>query len=462
MLFNSFAFLAFFALVLLVYWRLSHRWQNRLLLVASLCFYGAWNERLLLLLVASASIDYACALGMERFPRARRSFMLVSVVASLSILGFFKYCNFFLDSLYALLASIGLEASRPALEIVLPVGISFYTFQAMSYAVDVYRGELRACRSYPDYLLYVAFFPQLVAGPIERATRLLPQVQNPRPRLNHGARLEGVKLMAVGYFQKVAIADVLASTVDRAFAHPEDSGSLQLWLGLYAFAIQIYCDFAGYSNIARGTARLMGFDLMRNFAEPYLSTNITDFWRRWHISLSTWLRDYLYIPLGGNRHGARRTYANLLITMLLGGLWHGARWTFVVWGGLHGLYLALDRAWFAPRRGTRKGTLLGALVTFHLVCLAWIFFRADTFTLAWSYLCGLVGPLGGAGAAELEVVLYLGIALGLERLLVRNPRRLTKLFARHWALESLGIALLVAVTLWVGENHVVPFIYFQF
>ncbi len=466
MLFNSLEFLVFFALVFALYWRLRHRAQNLLLLAASLYFYGSWNARLLVLLVASASIDFVSALAIERArtARAKRTFVVLSVVSSLTILGFFKYANFFLDSLVELLGALGLQAHRPTLDVILPVGISFYTFQAMSYAIDVYRGELRACRNYLDYLLYISFFPQLVAGPIERGTRLLPQVLEPRPRLNLGRKLEAIKWIVVGFVQKVAIADVLATTVDQAFADPRAQSGTFLLFGLYAFALQIYCDFAGYSNIARGTARLLGFELMRNFEQPYLASNITEFWRRWHISLSTWLRDYLYIPLGGNRRGKRRTYVNLMLTMLLGGLRHGARWTFVVWGGLHGLYLALHRALFgAQRTQGRASKIVGAFVTFHLVCLAWVFFRAATFGDAWAYLHGILRLGARPGWPEIEVGLYVAMAFGLDFLLNRRGgKRLSTLASRHWLVETLVLAALVVFTVLVGDNHVVPFVYFQF
>jgi len=467
MLFNSFEFLLFFAAVFLIYWRLSHRGQNLLLLAASLFFYGVWNSRLLLVLVAAASIDYVCALAMERAAseRRRRTILVASLVSSLSILAYFKYAEFFVTNLVDLLQGLGVSVWRPTLDIVLPVGISFHTFQAMSYAVDVYRREQRPVRNYLDYLLYISFFPQLVAGPIERAARLLPQVERARPPLNLGRALEGVKLLVIGYLQKVAIADVLAPTVDRAFAHPEELGTLGLLAGLYAFAFQIYCDFAGYSNIARGLARLLGFELMRNFAQPYLATNITEFWRRWHISLSTWLRDYLYIPLGGNRRGERRTYVNLMLTMLLGGLWHGASWTFVMWGGLHGAYLAVHKALLGRARPAPHGprALLGGLVTFHLVCLAWVFFRAETFGAARAYLAGFLRWDGAPGWGEYEVLAYCALALALDAVLERRGRRrFAALFARHWALETAVLAALVAFTLFVGENHVLPFVYFQF
>ena len=466
MLFNSFEFLVFYALVFAVYWRLPHRGQNLLLMTASLFFYGVWNSKILLVLVAAASIDYVCGIWIEdaRSERARRRILIGSIFCSLAVLCFFKYANFFLDNLVDALRLFGLEATRPALRIILPVGISFHTFQAMSYAVDVYRREQKACRNYLDYLLYISFFPQLVAGPIERGARLMPQVEGPRARLNLPAKLEGVKLLVVGYLQKVAIADVLAPKADLVFADPSGHSGLALLLGLYAFAIQIYCDFAGYSNIARGTARLLGFQLMRNFAQPYLASNITEFWRRWHISLSTWLRDYLYIPLGGNRRGKGRTYVNLMLTMLLGGLWHGANWTFVVWGGLHGAYLALHKAVFgSARTGGRVRRFAGALVTFHLVCLAWIFFRAESFADAWSYLAGFTRPGEVLTWDELEILPYVGFALGLDLLLRRRDgRRLSMLLSRGWVLETVFVAALVVFTVLVGENHVLPFVYFQF
>ena len=492
MLFNSLTFVVFFCVVFLVYWRLPHRAQNLFLLAASLFFYGSWNAAFLGLIIASATIDYLCAAAIARSadPRTRKRWLMLAIGASLTILGFFKYANFFVENFVELSQALGFEASRPVLNIILPVGISFHTFQSMAYTIDVYRREIEPCKRYLDFVLFVAFFPQLVAGPIERARRLLTQVMRPRPRLNVGAIVEGIKLIVVGYAQKVAIADTLAPQVDRAFADPRALDSLALLFALYAFAIQIYCDFAGYSNIARGTARLLGFELMRNFREPYLATNITEFWRRWHISLSSWLRDYLFIPLGGTRRGPRRTMVNLMITMLLGGLWHGAAWTFVVWGGLHGLYLAVHRFVRGslgppgsslasssaaapggrarlepggPRRKSWGRQFLGGIVTFHLVCLAWVFFRAESATDAFAYLAGI-----GRGTAALErasavILVYVAASFALDGLLARRgARHLVRLFSRHWALETVGVTALLLVTLLVGENHVVPFIYFQF
>ena len=317
MLFNSLIFLVFFVSVFLVYWRLPHCPQNYFLLAASLLFYGSWNFELLWLIIFSASVDYFCSLRIVATDdrRVARRFLILSVVANLGLLSYFKYTGFFVDSFVDLAAMLGVSLSRPTIDIILPVGISFYTFQSMSYTIDVYRGGLTPTRRYTDFLLYVSFFPQLVAVPIERGARLLPQVQNPRMRLRLSDRLEATKLIVVGYFQKVAIADSLAPHVDFIFDHTSEAGSLALLFGIYGFAIQIYCDFSGYSKIARGTARLLGFELMRNFEEPYLSRNISEFWRRWHISLSTWARDYVFISLSSlGRTWRRQVDAILLIT----------------------------------------------------------------------------------------------------------------------------------------------------
>ncbi len=467
MLFNSVGFVVFFCVVLVVQRRLRHRAQNLFLLAASLFFYGSWNAQLLWLIVGSATVDYVASLRIDaaRGTPAAKRWLLLSLTANLGLLGWFKYAGFFVESFEALGRSVGLDVSGPALDILLPVGISFYTFQSMSYSIDVYRGEQRVCRRYLDFLLYVSFFPQLVAGPIERAARLLPQVERPRPALKLGDLVEGSKLICVGVLQKVAIADAVAHHADRAFANPERFDSLTLLVGLYAFALQIYCDFSGYSKIARGTARLLGFRLVRNFEEPYLSANITEFWRRWHVSLSAWLRDYLYIPLGGNRRGTARTYVHLMVTMLLGGLWHGASWNFVVWGGLHGLYLAAHK-----RLGRGAGTstspvrrVLATLLTFHLVSFAWIFFRAQTFGDAGAYLAGLAALDAAPALPMLEVAVYLVLSLALDGLLRRRAHgHLLFLFSRRWALETVVVSTLVALALLVGENDVVPFVYFQF
>jgi len=470
-LFNSLTFVAFFTVVFLVVSllrrHLPHRAQNLFLLAASLFFYGSWNVSLLWLIVFSATVDYLCGRRIEQSTatRSRRLYLFTSLVANLGLLGYFKYAGFFVENFVELANLVGFPVSRPALDIILPVGISFYTFQSMSYSIDVYRRREKACRDYFDFLLYVSFFPQLVAGPIERSRRLLPQITHPRPRLKLGDAVEGIKLIVVGYVQKVAIADVLAPTADRAFANPTELDSLALLIGVYAFAIQIYCDFSGYSKIARGVARLLGFRLIRNFEEPYFARNITEFWRRWHISLSSWLRDYLYIPLGGNRRGPRRTYVNLMLTMLLGGLWHGASWNFVAWGGLHGLYLGVHRflGRNTPESASRGRAFLGSLTTFHLVCFTWIFFRAGTFADALAYLSGLAALTFVPTVPMLEVLGYLAAFLAMDALLrKRAGGHLLYLASRNWLVETCAIVLLIVLVLLVGENAVVPFVYFQF
>lgn len=346
MLFNTSTFAFFLFFVLSIYFFLSHRYQNLFLLAASYVFYAWWDYRFLALLLFSTVWDYflGAALILAPTPARRKLLLILSLVGNLGLLGFFKYFGFFVTSAAHLLELLGFQPHLPVLHILLPAGISFYTFQSMSYVIDLYRGKIAPARSFLDFALALTFFPHLVAGPIQRADTLLRQIELPR-LLTWNHFRTGLLLMLLGYFKKCAIADSLAPFVDRIFLHPERCSSFLLLLGLYFFAFQIYADFSGYTDIARGVSRLFGFELVINFNQPYFATSITDFWRRWHISLSTWLRDYLYIPLGGNRHGGLYTYRNLFITMLLGGLWHGASWTFVLWGGLHGLFLSLHKAW---------------------------------------------------------------------------------------------------------------------
>jgi D-alanyl-lipoteichoic acid acyltransferase DltB (MBOAT superfamily) len=349
MVFNSLTFLVFLAIVLALYYRLKHRGQNIMLLAASYVFYGWWDYRFLALLIFTTLFDYACALKIDAATQSgpRKRWLAASIVSNMTVLGIFKYYNFFASSLQSALGYFGVHPDFPTLHVILPLGISFYTFLSMSYTIDVYRKELQATRHPLDFMLYVAYFPHLVAGPIVRASFLLPQCQ--RPRVIKAAEVEnGVWLILMGYVKKVVIADRLGQIVDWSFAQPAlPFNDLNAWIVIYAFAFQIYGDFAGYSDIARGLAKLMGFELTVNFRAPYLVTNPAAFWRNWHISLSTWLRDYLYIPLGGNRGGAWKTYRNLMITMLLGGLWHGAGFAFVLWGLYHGLLLAVHRWWGA-------------------------------------------------------------------------------------------------------------------
>jgi alginate O-acetyltransferase complex protein AlgI len=377
------------------------------------------------------------------------------------------------DSAAVALASIGFQPHLPILQIILPVGISFYTFQTMSYTIDVYRGHLAPTRSLLDFSVYVAFFPQLVAGPIERATHLLPQFAAPRV-VTRPMIESGCFLVLLGLFRKVVIADGVAPLVNAVFASSQTASWAELSIGAMLFAVQIYCDFAGYSDIARGASRLLGIELMVNFAQPYLSRNITEFWRRWHISLSTWLRDYLYIPLGGNRHGTIATYRNLLLTMLLGGLWHGARWNFVIWGGLHGVYLALHKLWMACRPPApageassrfTPGSLAGLVATFLLVDFAWIFFRSASLSEALGFIGGILTLRGGAGAVPLELAAKLAFYAALTLFTdlpahVRN--RQEGMMEGPWLVRGAAYAAMLFLLILLRPLDDTPFIYFQF
>ena len=394
MWFNSFGFWIFFGVVALALAMTTHRGRNRVLLMASYFFYGCWDRRFLALIFACTWVNYVAALKMEGAGGrpARRGWVLVSLVFSLGVLGVFKYFNFFAGELGVLFAWIGVSQSPWVFSIALPAGISFFTFQALSYTIDVYRGHTRVSRDFWDFALFISFFPQLVAGPIERSSHLLPQVTNPRPKLDEVRFRRGLYWVLTGLYLKVCVADNMAWLANYIFdAETSQLGALDVLFGVYAFAFQIYGDFAGYSAIACGTACWLGFDLMINFRRPYLSASPKEFWQRWHISLSSWLRDYLYIPLGGNREGAVRTARNLMVTMLLGGLWHGAAWTFLAWGAVHGIWLSIHR-WLSgrgdgvglPKTGGKwkyfwlrlgKGWL-----TFHVICLTWLLFRAESFS----------------------------------------------------------------------------------
>jgi D-alanyl-lipoteichoic acid acyltransferase DltB (MBOAT superfamily) len=397
MVFNSLHFVWFFLIVYGAYRVLPHRAQNWLLLIASYYFYAAWDWRFLGLLIASTLVDYSCARLIDRTnePAQRRAILAASLGFNLTLLGFFKYFNFFADSLHRVFASLGWQVDPVTVQILLPIGISFYTFVTMSYVIDVYRREIPATTDLVDFGVFVAFFPHLVAGPILRASTLLTQIDSPR-RITRDQLRDGGWLIAWGYFQKVFVADNLAGLVNTAFDPATPQTGVNVLLGTYAFAFQIYGDFAGYSNIARGTSKLMGIELIENFRFPYFVRTPQEFWRHWHISLSTWLRDYLYIPLGGNRGGEWRTRRNLFITMVLGGLWHGAAWTFVIWGVYQGVLLIAYRtldSWRAFAKITAgRGAIarsLSWLVMFHLTCYGWLIFRARSA----SHLSDLTGSL---------------------------------------------------------------------
>jgi alginate O-acetyltransferase complex protein AlgI len=467
MLFHTFAFLLFFAAVFTVYWSLrEHRHRMLWLLVASAYFYASWNPWLITLIAFSASVDYAVALVLERVrtPGKRRALLLLSVGTNLGLLAFFKYVNFFLDTLAGVQGLLGLPCGRRVLDVVLPLGISFYTFETISYIVDVYKGRTRAVRSLLDYALYILFFPHLVAGPIVRPRDFLPQLRR-RKRFNWDRLQLGLQLVLVGLFKKAVLADHLAAVIDPVFARPAGYGSAAVWLAVLGYAAQIYCDFSGYSDMAVGLAHTLGFHLPANFHLPYLAANVSEFWRRWHTSLSSWLRDYLFIPLGGSRGGEWRTARNLLITMLLGGLWHGARWTFVAWGLYHGVLLVLHRAVARLRgRGAPRLRPLAVAATFLAVSVGWVFFRAQTFADAGAILGRLAAPAAGreltaAGAFTVAAILALLLACHLAAGFV-DLRKLTP----RLPAPALGAALagLLLLTLVLLPEDGRAFIYFQF
>lgn len=384
MLFNSIEFLIFFPLVSLAYFALPHAWRWVLLLIASCWFYMAFIPVFVLILVALILIDFTAAIWMESESGTRRRALLVaSILANVGMLGVFKYFNFFNSNIAALADWLGLPYPIHNLSIILPIGLSFHTFQSMSYVIEVYRGRYKAERHLGIYALYVMFYPQLVAGPIERPQNLLGQFREEHS-FDRARLIDGLKLMLVGFFKKVAIADTLALIVNQVYQDPAAFSPAAVLAAVYAFTFQIYYDFSGYTDIARGAARAMGFELMVNFDRPYASRSVSEFWRRWHISLSSWFRDYVYIPLGGNRSFGARRYANLVSTFVISGLWHGANWTFVAWGALHGAALVLSKfAVGENKEATPAGltrSFISWFLTFHFAAFAWIFFRAPSMT----------------------------------------------------------------------------------
>jgi alginate O-acetyltransferase complex protein AlgI len=400
MLFNSFTFLIFLPLVFILYWSFKshHRIQNIILLLASYLFYAWWDYRFLGLIIASTLVDYGVGLAMGKTEsKIKRNYLLyISLVFNLGLLGFFKYFNFFIDSFVDLSTSIGLSANYSTLQIILPVGISFYTFQTLSYTLDIFRKDIMPTKSLLSFGVYVAFFPQLVAGPIERAKTLLPQFLKQR-QFNYNEAVSGVKLIILGLFKKVVIADNCAFFVDQIFTDPNAFHSGELWVGAILFSFQIYGDFSGYSDIAIGTARLFNIKLMTNFKYPYFSKNLADFWHRWHISLSTWFRDYVYIPLGGSRGNRLTQIRNVIIVFLVSGFWHGANWTFIIWGAIHALlFLPLifigSKYKVIKRNRISIKNLLQIVVTFTIVTLAWVFFRAESVADASHYILGMFEP----------------------------------------------------------------------
>jgi alginate O-acetyltransferase complex protein AlgI len=473
LLFNTGRFALFFSLVFCANWLFGKRWraQNVLLVAASQWFYASWDYRFLALLWFSMLVDYFVALRIEGSLDAaqRKRLITLSVSVQLGILGLFKYLNFFVDSAAALLARLGLHAHPVALGIVLPVGISFYTFQTMSYTIDVYRRVIPAERNLLSFATFVSLFPQLVAGPIERARRILPQVNAPRS-LPVEDLYTGCSLILFGLYKKVFIADNLATTVDTAFGHTATLTRAEAMVALYAFAFQIYCDFSGYTDIARGCAKLLGFDFALNFQRPYFARNPSEFWQRWHISLSSWLRDYLYIPLGGNQRGGARTLLNLFLTMLLGGLWHGASWTFVLWGAYHGLLLVVHRLLkpllgkIQPHGSFGVGlwSIARSVVLFHLVVLGWLPFRAHSLAEVKGVLSGIAQRGGSLGDAAQSAKWLVACTLLLVLLELAEELRPNFLQRRQFWARGLVYAAVVGSILVAGAPGGQTFIYFQF
>lgn len=462
MTFNSLSFVVFFCAVFASQWALrSRRARHVVLLVASYVFYGWWDARFCLLMLGVTASAYWTAIGFEKCAN-KRLLTVVGVAVPLAVLGIFKYANFFVDSFCALFGI----ATPGSLNIILPVGISFYTFQSLSYVIDVRRGELEASHDFVHFALYVSFFPQLVAGPIVRAADFLPQLNQDRRPTRAGVT-SGLSIFVWGLFKKTVLADRLSVFVDAVFLTPLAYDSLTVALAVLSYALQIWFDFAGYSDMAIGCAKMLGYDLNRNFDLPYVSRNVTEFWRRWHISLSTWLKSYLYIPLGGNRRGSVRTYVNLMLTMALGGLWHGAGLNFVLWGVLHGAALCVHKLWqrrFPANRGSAPANVFCTLATFLFVCLCWIPFRAASFGATLQILGRLFAWSAGVRQIYVWSLVAAGAALAATAYcrLRQGGRSDLPVFDPTTFRGAFGLTMLAGLTLilmYTGSN---PFIYFQF
>jgi alginate O-acetyltransferase complex protein AlgI len=470
-LFPTTTFAVFFIVVLFLSWLLMphpQRWRA-FIVAASFVFYAAWDWKFIFLLGFSVIWNWATGLAIHRAGSdgRRKSLLALSVAVNLGLLGYFKYFNFFVSSTNNALTWVGLELPISVREIVLPVGISFFTFMGISYVVDIYRRELEPA-SFGKFAAYLSLFPHLVAGPIVRGSELLPQMDTPRdPRRVDTAR--AFYLIGTGLFKKVVIANYLAGhIVDSVFGAPNQHSSLEIWIGVIAYAVQIYADFSGYTDMAIGLALLLGFKFPQNFDSPYAAISVQDFWHRWHMTLSRWLRDYLYIPLGGNRKGEPRTYLNLMATMLLGGLWHGASWTFVAWGALHGAGLCASR--FRRDRGLSDATPSGLslwrkrILTFGFVCFAWIFFRADSFGTAWDMITRLFTAWGQPSPlVSTGVILAVLAGLGGQYLPARVPQAIMARFSvLPVAGQVVALALALMISHAMGPQGVAPFIYFRF
>jgi D-alanyl-lipoteichoic acid acyltransferase DltB (MBOAT superfamily) len=472
-LFPTATFAIFFLVVLPLSWLTMpwpHRWRP-FIVAASYVFYSWWDWRFVFLLAGCTLWNQVLAVRIwrSRVASQRKALLVLALAGDIGLLGYFKYYDFFVSSSDNMAAVVGLDLPLSLKSIVLPVGISFFTFMAISYVVDAYRGDFEPT-TLEKFAVYLSFFPHLVAGPIVRPAELIPQIETPRdPRRVDTSR--AFYLIATGLFKKVVIANYLASSiVDQVFAAPGQHSSLEILIAIYAYAVQIYADFSGYTDIAIGIALLLGFQFPQNFDSPYAAVSVQDFWRRWHMTLSRWLRDYVYIPLGGNRGSSLATYRNLMLTMLIGGLWHGAAWTFVVWGGLHGTALAWERwrrerspaAAAAPARGWHLWR--SRILTFHFVCLAWIFFRSDSFGAAWDMIEGLFTNWGEPSPlVTTGVLLAILVGIGSQYLPARIPRLAMARFSRLPVLgQATVLALALMVTSVLGPEGVAPFIYFRF
>jgi alginate O-acetyltransferase complex protein AlgI len=469
MLFNSIDFAIFLPIVFILYWLVTNKnlkLQNFLIVAASYLFYGWWDWRFLSLILFSTIVDYFIGqkLRIEENQRKRKFLLWTSILVNLGFLGFFKYYNFFLDSFINAFSFFGTEIKANSLNIILPVGISFYTFQTLSYSIDVYKRKLEPTKDFIAFAAFVSFFPQLVAGPIERAKNLLPQFYVKRT-FTYELFSEGVKLIIVGFFMKLVVADRAAIYVNAVYNNVDNHDGLSFIAATVFFAFQIYGDFAGYSLIAIGTARLFGFNLMTNFNRPYFATSIGDFWKRWHISLSTWFRDYLYIPLGGNKVIYPRWLFNIFITFLVSGLWHGANWTFVIWGALNGIYLIIE----AVLIKSDKKNIVNVFTTFVLICFSWIFFRANNVDEAFYILKTILsnpGKLYIPGGADVVAPVFAAIAIAILLVAEIKKEYFNKVFTIsenkyaivRWAFYS-GIIFMI---LYMGVFNSSQFIYFQF
>jgi D-alanyl-lipoteichoic acid acyltransferase DltB (MBOAT superfamily) len=474
MLFPTVDFAIFFAAVLAVSWAVpsfSLRWKV-FILGASYFFYGYWDWRFVFLIICSTLVNWVLARQVERTAGRRRTAIVVAdVVFNLSVLGFFKYYGFFVTSLTNALHPLGVSASMPLLQVLLPVGISFFTFQGMSYVIDVHRGTVKPSRLL-DFAVYLAFFPHVVAGPIVRASEFIPQMR----RTSYQRRIDSSRalfLIVNGLFKKMVIATFLATNiVDPVFEAPGTHSSLEILVAVYAYAVQIYADFSGYTDIAIGCALLLGIRFPDNFNAPYTATSLQDFWRRWHMTLSRWLRDYLYIPLGGSRGSRIFTSRNLMLTMLLGGLWHGAAWTFVIWGAIHGAGLCIERlvrSWRGAATAERRrvpraiSAVLSRVVTFNVVCLAWLFFRSDSLATAWQLLTRMVTAPGPAPLVTNAVLAVIALAIAAQFVPSDALSRVQSAFSRLApALQGAGVAASLVLIGALGPDGVAPFIYFRF